>query len=354
MRSLYVLRHPTGEVVTRRIAGERWEDAGPGTEDRVGSDWWVLPGLVDAHSHIAASELDYQPGNLEQAMTRSREALRSGVTLLLDKGWTDDTAVRVIAEVPVQERPDIEAAARLVTKPFGYFPGFAHEVEASGLEDAIRTEGEAGAGWVKVVGDWPRKGLGPVSNFTEDELRLVVDVAESVGSRVAIHTMAEEAPSAAVRAGVYSIEHGLFLDSDDVGILGSRAGMWVPTFLRVEATLAQLGESSSGGRLLARGLANAAGLLSEAVDAGVRVLAGTDLVGSPANVAAEAIKLGEYGLSPAQMLDAVSSSGLRATGRDSHFEVGSFADAVFFPSNPLEEPAVLAHPIRVVRRGRVV
>ena len=95
-------------------------------------------------------------------------------------------------------------------------------------------------------------------------------------------------------------------------------------------------------------------LLGMAVEAGTFVLAGTDLVGTPAQVAAEALKLEEYGLGAKEAVDAVSVSGLSATGRPTGFEPGSPANAVFFPVDPYEEPGVLAHPAQVLRHGRLV
>lgn len=340
--------------MARGIDGGRWVEAASGSVDAIGGDLWALPGLVDAHSHIGAAELDYQPGELEGALARAREALAAGVTLLLDKGWLDDTAIQVADQLPEGERPDIEAARHLIAVPHGYFPGSALETTPERIEEVAREETEAGRGWVKLIGDWPRKGVGPVANFSEDEIRKVVGAAEQAGARVAIHTMAREAPSMAVAAGVHSIEHGPFLGEEDISLLGSRGGMWVPTFLRIEAVIAQLGRGSSGGRLLEEGLANASRLLPMAVEAGVRILAGTDLVGSPANVASEALKLGEYGLSSPQLVEAVSVAALEATGRPVAFELGAPADAVLFAANPVLEPGVLAHPAMVIRKGRVV
>ena len=191
-----------------------------------------------------------------------------------------------------------------------------------------------------------------MANFDERALRTAVTVADETGSRVAIHTMAREVPSQAVAAGVHSIEHGLFLTEHDIGELGGRSGMWVPTLLRAEATLEQLGESSSGGRLFAEGLANVRNLLPMAGEAGVRVLTGTDLVGTPANVAGEAMRLGDYGLSNRQVVTAVASAGFVATGRDIDFAPGTAADAVFFDADPVRELAVLTRPATVLRLGR--
>jgi imidazolonepropionase-like amidohydrolase len=88
------------------------------------------------------------------------------------------------------------------------------------------------------------------------------------------------------------------------------------------------------------------------VEAGIRVLAGTDLVGSPANVAAEAIRLGNYGLSNRQVVESVSRHGFVVTGRDPHFAVGAPADAVFFEEDPVSDLEVLASPSMVMRLGR--
>lgn len=349
-----MVRTPGGETLIRDVVDGRWAEAESDSDALVGERTWALPGLVDAHSHIPKAALDMEPTDDLGAEVRAREALAAGVMLLIDKGWMDDTAIRLAERLPAVERPDIEAAVRLLSTEGGYLPGVALEIDAGTLDSVVIDQARRGSGWVKLIGDWPRRGIGPLANFTEDQLRRAVDLAGTEGSRVAIHTMAREVPSMAVRAGVQSIEHGLFLTVDDVSVLADREGMWVPTLLRVEHTIAQLGAGSSGGRLLREGLANVSRLLPEAAHAGVRVLAGTDLVGTPANVASEALKLIEYGMPAAAAVDAVSNSGLVATGRPVGFEPGTPANAVFFPANPYEEPAVLAHPVAVIRMGRLL
>lgn len=349
-----VLRSPGGEVVVRDVVDGYWAEPEGQDDATLDEDGWALPGLVDAHSHIPKAALDMEPTDDLGAEVRAREALAAGVMLLLDKGWMDDTAVRLAERIAPHERPEIEAAVRLLSNPGGYLPGVALELDDEDLEDVITDQARQGSGWVKLVGDWPRRGVGPQANFTEDQLRRAVERAAAEGSRVAIHTMAREVPSMAVRAGVQSIEHGLFLTADDLETLASTGGMWVPTILRVEHTIAQLGSESSGGLLLSEGLENVRRLLGVATEAGTHVLAGTDLVGTPANVAAEALKLVEYGLGARGAVDAVSVAGLHATGRPAAFEPGTPANAVFFPANPYEEPGVLAYPSQVLRLGRLV
>jgi imidazolonepropionase-like amidohydrolase len=340
--------------VVRDVVGGKWVEPSGEPENVIGEGLWAIPGLVDAHAHLATRELNTEPGVFADATTRAGDALEAGVTLILDKGWGDDTTIRLIEEVEPGERPEIEAAERIITVEGGYFPGFGRVVEGSEIRDAVAQAAAAGRGWVKLIGDWPRRGMGPMANFTAEELVVAVETAGEAGARVAIHTMARETPSLAVAAGVHSIEHGLFLEEDDVERLGARGGMWVPTVLRVEATIAQLGRESSGGRLLIEGLGRMRRLVPLAVEAGVRVLAGTDLIGAPSDVATEALHLSTLGLDAPAVLAAVTTSGFSATGRDHEFSIGAPADAVFFAANPLDDLSVLRHPRHVMRLGRVL
>jgi imidazolonepropionase-like amidohydrolase len=347
------LRPPIGEPVVRDIVDGQWRQPAGAADQMIGEEMWALPGLVDAHAHLAADEM-FAPSHLDGAVNRAKEALAAGVTLIIDKGWSDRTVVELIDQVAAESRPDVEAAAEMIAAPDGYMPGFGLRVEPATLGRVVETQAEIGRGWVKLIGDWPRKGIGPVANFDEGQLRAAVEAAESLGARVAIHTMAREVPSMAVAAGVHSIEHGLFLGDEDLDRLGARRGLWVPTVLRCEATRAQIGPESSGGRLLGEGLQALPELLQKGFEAGVRVLAGTDLIGAPRDVAAEARRLAEYGLSNSQALAAVSTNGFLATDRSHDFGVGGPADVAFFPANPLDELGVLAHPGLVLRLGRIV
>lgn len=354
-----VLRIPGGETVTRDTLDGRWADPWGVPDDTTSPDLWALPGLVDAHAHLAHSGftspgIDFQPSEIEETGARAREALGAGVGLVLDKGWGDLTVIEMMDRVPAEERPDIEAAGVILAVEDGYWPGLGRYVAPGAFEDEVSRAASEGRGWLKMIGDWPRKGIGPVANFTESELIQAVGIARAAGARVAVHTMAREIPTMAVRVGVDSIEHGLFLSSDDLAVLGERGGSWVPTVTQVEALVPQLGAESSGGRLMLEGLDNIRANLTLAVEAGVHVLTGTDLAIRTHEVAREAVALWEMGLKPEAVVDAVSWSGYRATGRQSPFAVGEPANAILFPDDPIADPGVLAYPSRVVRMGRVV
>jgi imidazolonepropionase-like amidohydrolase len=349
-----VLRTPGGDTVTRDTRDGVWVDPWGTPDETTPADCWAVPGLVDAHAHLARDQMDFAPGDLPGAERRAALALDAGVGLIYDKGWRDLTVVRLIDELAGTERPEIEAAGAIYAVEGGYWEGFARNIEPGAIESAVAEAAAEGRGWVKLVGDWPRKGEGPRPNFSEDELARAVAVAEAHDSKVAIHTMAREVPSMAVRAGVHSIEHGLFLSPEDLETLGARAGIWVPTVLQVEAVVRQLGAESSGGRLLAEGLEKVIANLAHAVECGVNVLTGTDLAVGAHQVALEAIRLWELGMAPGAVLDAVAGAGFRVSGHSSGFDVGVPANVVLFAEDPLLDPRVLARPRHVIRLGRLL
>ena len=349
-----VLCAPGEGPVTRDTDNGSWVEPWGTPDEVIPAGSWALPGLVDAHAHLARETMDFRAGDADGAERRMRTALEAGVGLIIDKGWRDLTVVDLIDKVPAPERPEIEAAGAIYAVADGYWKGFARHLPPGGIGPAVGRAADEGRGWVKLIGDWPRKGLGPVPNFTEEELAEAVAMAGAHDARVAIHTMAREVPSIAVRAGVHSIEHGLFLSPEDLEALGARGGIWVPTVVQVETVVRQLGVESSGGRLLREGLDNVKANLSLAVEFGVHVLTGTDMAVGTHQVAQEAVRLWELGMAAAAVVDSVSAAGYRATGRPTGFEVGDPADAVLFPEDPILHPRVLAHPSRVIRMGRIV
>ncbi len=355
MKTRVHLRTPYDMEVVRDIHDGAWAEPSGDPDVTLGAGLFALPGLVDGHAHFGAPiGADWKSDTLENAKHRVNQALSAGVLLALDKGWSDLHTVEIIDTVAPDLRPEIEAAGIINAVKEGYWPKFARELDESNFEEGVQKSLTDARGWIKFVGDWPRRGRGPVANFTEEQLRSAVHAAEAVGSRVAIHTMAREAPSMAVNAGVHSIEHGLFLDESDLERLGSRSGMWVPTILRMEAVVDQIGAESTGGKLLLEGLENVRRLLPLAAEAGVWLLAGTDVTVGAHDVAQEAQRLVDYGLAIDKALDAVSINGYAAVDRPQGFEVGSSADAVLFGANPRDEFGVLTHPEVIIRRGRLV
>lgn len=329
----------------------RWDEPKGKSRADIGDGWWALPGLVDAHAHLAADRLELLPGEPDEIRRRAYACLEKGTFLVVEKGWCDHSVLATLTPMAPDAAPDIEGAGRMIAVEGGYYSGFAVETDAEGLGDVVRRAVTEGKGWVKLIGDWPRKGRGALPNFSLEALTRAVQVAHGSGARVAIHTMAPEVASWAVAAGIDSIEHGLFLTGEDLELLGRTGGAWVPTVLRMEAMVGMLGGESSGGRLIREGIGNITGLLSE-VPAGVSVLTGTDLATGPGEVAREVTALVRMGLAPERAVDSASVTAHRYLGRPDGFGVGDPANAVFFDSDPYQDPAVLERPVAVLRSGK--
>lgn len=360
MATHLTIRTVDGSVSEAAFSDGRWVDprAAPSTGQIDTGHLWAVPGLADCHAHLAASTVDElieaDDAGIDRAVLDNAWAqLSAGVFLVIDKGSKNSRTLRVLDQPP-ERRPHVEAAGRIVTVAGGYYPGFGHEVDVTDLVGGITPVLEEAAAWVKLIGDWPRKGQGAVTNFSGDELATIVDIAHQAGRRVAVHAAAPHTSSLAVAAGVDSIEHGLFLTPDDITSLGARGGAWVPTVKAMKATRDQLGPESSGGRLFQQGLENIRELLSDAPAAGVVVLAGTDLATPHGRVAEEAEALARYGLDVCDALDAVTGAAFRYTGRTEGFAVGEPANAVFFGDNPAERIETLLDPALVLHRGAML
>jgi imidazolonepropionase-like amidohydrolase len=197
---------------------------------------------------------------------------------------------------------------------------------------------------VKIIGDFPEWAEGgPVPESTAatydlETLRRAVDAAHAAGARVAVHSNLPD--SGLVSIGVDSIEHGCALGHAELEALAVRGGAWTPTLCAVLS-----GRDSSDPVVRAR-----VGELRErlrnclpyAVAHGVRVLAGTDVVGT---IADEVALLSQHGLTAAHAIAAAGSAARDFLG------IHPEGDIVTYDDDPLEDPSVLARPAAVVVRG---
>ena len=350
---LTVSRHD-GTLLRLQVEGDQFIE--PSGEDAFEVDvagLFALGGLADCHAHLAVDAISdvQRTGEIGEIRRRAFAHLERGVFLVVDKGWRDEVVLTLLEDPPTT-RPHLQAAGRIIAGGRGYFDGFAVETDDEGLSAAIASATTSG-GWVKLVGDWPQRGLGPVINFGEEALTRACAIAHAGGARVAIHTMAPGTPGPAVRAGVDSIEHGLYLTADDVALLGRRGGSWVPTIGNVREVLARLAPGSSGTRILGEGLENVARTLPGAVAAGVAVLAGTDLGLAHGDVAREAAHLRSFGLSDRAAVAATSEAAYDYLGVP-YFTPGASADLVLFARDPNHDVTELQRPVAAMRAGRVL
>ena len=321
------------------------------------SDLWALPGLADSHAHVSMNSISNVDAITDETMKAAIPVncwahLEHGVLLLLDKGGKSDVSLMTL-DHDADLRPFVEAAGAMTAPAGGYYRGFGAEVEPEDLASHIANRADLSGGWVKLVGDWPRKGRGPMNNWSLEVLTEAVATAHGAGARVAIHSMAHSA-SEAVAAGVDSIEHGPYLTEDDLAVLATRNGAWVPTIVNMYLLVDMLGADSTGGKMFLEGIERIRANLPVAEELGVTVLAGTDMAVPCGEVASEAQLLLSHGLSAESTVRAVSTAAFDYIGRASTPTVGGEADAVFFEENPVEDPAVLTSPALIMRRGRII
>ncbi len=315
---------------------------------------WVLPGLVDAHSHIG---LDAH-GATDDA-TAEAQALAdrgAGALLLRDAGSPADTRW-------VQDREDLPRlvrAGRHIARTRRYIRNYAWEVEPDQLVDQVRLEARSGDGWVKLVGDWIDRDAGDLTPcWPRDVLAQAIAAAHEEGARVTAHCFGEESLRDFAAGGTDCIEHACGLEDDTVSAFAAQGIAIVPTLVNID-TFPEIAEPAREkfpnyhGHMLdlhERRFATVAA----AHEAGVPVYVGTDAGGSLPHglVAQEVAMLGRAGLGALEALGAASWAARAWLGRPG-LEEGEEADLVVYEADPRADLAVLAAPSRVVLRGRVV
>lgn len=359
MRTLVTIREPGKDSIALVIDGDRFDDPDNGAIDAEieTAGLYALPGLADCHAHLGSSSmadmLDLTDEEVAaNAVSHAWMQVEGGVLLVIDKGSGTDATLTIL-DAPPTERPELSMAGTMIAPPGGYYTGYGHEVSEDDLVEAVRNAHPRSA-WVKIVADWPRRGTGPAANYSVEAVAKAVDVAHAAGRRVAVHTMAPAGVAIAVDAGVDSVEHGPFLDPDDLATLAGRGACWVPTVTNIEFLLDFLGADSSGGRLMQQALDNLRTLLPAGEELGVTILSGTDLAIPHGTVAREALKLRDYGLTAPAAMEAVSTAAYDYLGIDRRFAAGSPANAVFFDDDPRHHLDTLLQPRVIVRAGRRV
>ncbi len=347
---------PGRETRTLRIADGLVveSDRAAGVDRGADLTGWIVPGLVDVHCHVGLGPA----GVVDRRESRRQaEAERdAGALLLRDAGSPADTRW-IDGEADL---PRLVRAGRHIARTRRYQRGFAAEVEPPELVATVREQAAAGDGWVKLVGDWIDRSAGDLGPcWPDDVLADAVRAAHDAGARVAVHVFGEDAMDAVVAAGPDSIEHGPGLGAEHLTAMAERGIALVPTLVQI----ANFGDFAAAGqerfpRYAAHMLALQARvprLVRDAHEAGVALYAGTDAGGVNRHglLPAEVALLAGAGLPPAVALGAASWSARAWLGQGAGIAVGSSADLVVYPADPLDGLGVLAHPTAVVLRGRL-
>ena len=374
------------------ITGDRITRVGPyaelstaaGNAERVDlSRYTVLPGLIDAHTHVFLDGSPYAdqvlkqsiPYRTIQAVTAARAALEYGFTTIRDLetegAMYADVDVKTAIDRGVIPGPRMVVATRALA-PTGMYPltGYSWELTmpagaqlvdgADNLRRAVREQVKFGADWIKLyadrdsyVGDDGRLHSWP--NWTDEELKAIVDETRRLGRLVSAHATGVEGIDAALRAGVHSIEHGDGLTPELMDRMMRQRVYWCPTIYvgarpltgrpPLRATMAEF-KRKAFGEAVRRGMGD---LIAFGTDAG-----GFAWAENPAQEFAYYVR---YGMTPAQAIRTATTNAARLLARDKDVgtvAAGKLADLVAVEGDPLTDPGALTRVKWVMKGGTAV
>lgn len=370
---------PEGAVLVEdgriRAAGREAEVAPPGGEAVVidvggGS---ILPGFIDAHVHIMLEGFDIPrmmttPLSMSfyRAIGHMRRTLDAGVTSVRDAGGAD-VGVKLAVEEGLVPGPRMQVSVSVLTITGGHGDGWmlsGNELQLApaypgrpdgrcdGPEDVRRKVREvlrAGAEVIKVCStggvlsptDHPE-----YTQFTPEELGVIVqEAAYRRGVSVMAHAQGGEGIKNALRAGVRSIEHGIYLDDEAIGLMLERGAFLVPTLV---APVGVLEQGRATGAMPEYGVRKAAEVvrahresIARAHRAGVKIAMGTDAAVVPHGTNLRELGLMcDAGLSPMECLVSATKVAAECLGwedRVGTLEPGKLADVVVSRTDPLSD-----------------
>ncbi len=356
------------------------------------SDYTVLPGFIDAHTHLVGRVLG-EPGwaNAYVRDTPADRALRGveHARQTVEAGFTTVRNVGAVGFADVSLRDAIEAGRflgpRMITAAHslgitgghcdtnGYVPNlFGRETDiqdgvANGHDDivrAIRYQVKYGADVIKfcatggVLSEGDSVG---VQQYTFEEMRAIVETSHMLERRVAAHAHGTEGIKVALRAGVNSIEHGSILDDEAIELFLETGAYLVPTLMAAEAVTAMVESGNLTGERAEKALYISPLMFDSfrrAARAGVNVALGTDAGVMPhGNNGHEFTLMVRYGMEPMQAIVAGTSNAADLLGLGNtvgSLTEGFVADLVAVRGNPLENIEVLETVSTVMLAGRVV
>jgi imidazolonepropionase-like amidohydrolase len=302
-----------------------------------------------------------------------QRTLRNGFTTLRDLGTEGaadaDVGLKRAVEQGIIEGPRLIVTTRAIVMRGSYAPsGFAPEVEvpqgaqeASGPEElarVVRDQIRRGADWIKIYADY-RWGSGGTARpaFTQAELNLVVEIAESSGRHVVAHATTPEGMRRAILAGVKTIDHGDDGTPEVFRLMKERGVVLVPTVAAGDAVLQYAGWKKGTGPEPARITAKRASVKA-AIEAGVTIANGSDVgVFAHGTNAREPIMMVDYGLTPTQALVSATSAAAKVLDmgdRIGSIAPGMLADLIAVDGDPTRDIAAIERVRLVMKDGRLV
>jgi imidazolonepropionase-like amidohydrolase len=338
----------------------------------------LLPGLINCHVHLClGAEADPTRPMREEpvaltaikAAARARQTLEAGVTTVRDLGGRDHCELglrRAILEGWVPG-PRIVAAGRPVCMTGGHGHWLAREADGPDeVRRAVREQLKAGADVIKIIatGGVLTSGVEPGSpQLTFDEMRAAVEEARKAGRRTAAHAMGAHGIADAVRAGITSIEHGVYLTDENVAAMRRDGTYLVPTLIAPAAiTIGGLMAGIPAFMVRKSEAVMADHVLSfqKALAAGVPIAAGSD-AGTPLNphgsLVPELALMVKHGMRPLEALRSATALAADLLGLGAslgRIAPGYTADLLAVAGNPAERIEALDDVRGVFVDGRPI
>lgn len=374
------------------IEGGRIVEVGPGLDgdERVDvAGKTLIPGLFDCHTHIVISHIDMwklvqQPFSLMfyEAMRNLRATLDVGITTVRDAGGAD-LGIKTAVERGYIECPRMQISIKMISQTGGHgdewlpsgsvvpmfpeYPGSPSTL-VDGPEEMRRKVRELirnGADVIKVAttggvlspSDDPRH-----AHFDMDELNMLVKEAASAGRWVMAHAQGSTGIKNAIRAGIRSIDHGIFLDDEAIDLMLQRGTYFVPTLVAPRGVIegaeqgAQIPEASL--RKAKETIEIHRQSFAKAVEAGVKIAMGTDTGVTPHGQNLRELPLMvEGGMTPEAALVATTSTAAELMGLERELgtlEAGKRADVVVVDGDPFDVEKLPDRIAAVYKDGRRV
>ena len=386
---------PISKVVSIFIDKDRIIDiaegyTNPGPDDVLIdlNEYTVLPGLMDMHTHLSGESnkkkyLERYTKNLDdyayQSIIFAEKTLFAGFTTVRDLGGPINNSLRDAIKNGLLPGPRIFSAGQAIATTGGHAdptngmkyelmgdPGPSSGVINGAIEaaKAVRHQYKRGSDLIKITATGGVLSLGKSGQnpqFSEEEIRAIVETATDYNMHVAAHAHGPEGIKRAVRAGVRSIEHGTLMDQESLLLMKEYGTYYVPTISAGEFVSTKAKDVGYYPELI-RKKAELIGpkikkSFKKALEGNVKIAFGTDSgVSLHGENAKEFVYMVEQGMKPLDAIKSATINSAKLLGVETDLgslEIGKIADIVAVKGNPLDDISLLQKTFFVMKNGRI-